>query len=218
MRYLDDGSCVNRTNSLTLKIWCNMCLNKLRKKWLRKPHHEVMFNKTWYRWYGLTNLLGRTGPKDHVELDDWCSDFLIINWSFDRPVSQNLTVFLWPLLCLYTCKFQHLLYNLATSCAHSGFTSHLIVWLRYAVGVSAGSNWTRCWQRQTASPAAGPYSFCRAPSLSPGPAPYTRTVHSPVPEGEREEQGGTKVCQHILNLQSLHEKEFSQKKTKRQRR
>ena len=186
-------------NSLTLEIRWNVCLNRLRKERLHNPHHEVMFNKTCCTLNNLTYLLGWNGPKEHVQTDDWCSDFLIINSSLTGQFlpPKKLTVLLWPLLCLCICKFQHLLYNLAMSCTYSGFTSHLIAWLWYAVGVSVGCNCTRCWQRQTASTAAGPYVVYRAPSLSPGPAPYTKTVHSPRPGVERGIDG-TRWSRHVL--------------------
>lgn len=122
--------------------------------------------------------LGEMKCEEYVKAVDQCSDSLITNRSKLLVFTiLSLTITL-PSIC---ANFST--YNLEMSCVHSSFISHLIAWLWYAVGVSVGSNCTRCWQRQTASPAAGPCVAYRAPSVSPGPAPCSRTVHSPKPEG-----------------------------------
>lgn len=180
---LNAGSCVNRT-SLTLKIWCHVCLNKLRKEWFHEPYREEI--KHTIHHIASATCWGETEPKSMFRL---MTDALIFSpcmQIWEAGFLKNLTVYLWPLLCLYVGKLQHLLYNLTMFCAHSGFASHLIVWLWYAAGVSPGSNWTKRWQTQTSSPAVGPYVVYRSRSPSPGLAPYTRALHSQRPDGERD--------------------------------
>lgn len=48
-----------------------------------------------------------------------------------------------------------------------------------------GRNWTRCSLSLIANPAAGPCVVCKAPSASPGPAPYSGAAHCPRPAGGR---------------------------------
>lgn len=74
--------------------------------------------------------------------------------------------------------------NICWIVGHFFVIFHLIVWLWSAAGVSVERNRSRCWQRQTSSPAAGPYVVYRATPQNPGLAPYTRVGWSPKPKGE----------------------------------
>lgn len=64
------------------------------------------------------------------------------------------------------------------------YNSYLIGRLWSAAEVSVERNGSRCWQKQTTSPGAGPYVVCRAPSQSPGLAPYTGAGQSPKSKGQ----------------------------------